>query len=60
VDVTHLEAGQVMHIGELPLPEGVEALGDPSNPVLSIAEPKVVEAVAVAEPADAKKKGKKK
>jgi large subunit ribosomal protein L25 len=60
VDVSHMEAGQVMHIGELPLPEGVEALGDPSTPVLSIAQPKVVEAVAVAEPADAKKKGKKK
>lgn len=59
VDVTHLEAGQIMHIGDLPMPEGVEVIGDPTTPVITIAEPRVVEA-PVEEPKADGKKGKKK
>lgn len=37
VDVTNLNIGDTIHIGELPLPEGVEVLGDKKIPVLSVA-----------------------
>ncbi len=60
VDVTELEAGQIMHIGDLPVPEGVEFLGDPTTPVITIAEPRVVEAPAEESEEDAKGKKKKK
>lgn len=51
VDVTNLQLGQTLHIGELTLPAGVEALGHKEVPVVSIAEPlKAVEAEAA--PAD--------
>jgi large subunit ribosomal protein L25 len=39
VDVTKLEIGQSIHIGEIPLPEGVEVLGDKGIPVISVSAP---------------------
>ncbi len=41
VDVTNLEAGKTLHLGEIPLPEGVEVLGDSGIPVISISQPRV-------------------
>ncbi len=41
IDVTDLQAGHIMHLGEMPLPEGVEALGEASVPVVTITEPRV-------------------
>lgn len=41
VDVTGLQIGQTLHIGEIPSPEGVEILGDKKIPVFSVAEPPV-------------------
>src|SRR5438093_433983 len=39
VDVTHLQIGQAIHIGELTLPAGVEVLGDKNIPVIAVAAP---------------------
>jgi large subunit ribosomal protein L25 len=39
VDVSHLEIGKAVHIGEMKAPEGVEILGDKHIPVLSVAAP---------------------
>ena len=50
VDVSEMEIGDSVTIGHLPLPDGVETLGDPSNTVLFVAKPrKVEEEVVVAE-----------
>ena len=38
-DVTHLEIGQAIHIGEMKAPPGVEIMGDKHIPVLSVAAP---------------------
>ncbi|MGO8700981.1 MAG: 50S ribosomal protein L25 [Limisphaerales bacterium] len=38
-DVSHLEIGKAVHIGELKAPPGVEILGDKNMPVLSVAAP---------------------
>jgi large subunit ribosomal protein L25 len=38
-DVTHLEIGKAIHIGELKVAQGVEVLGDKHLPVLSVAAP---------------------
>lgn len=40
VDVTALVMGQVLHIGEIALPAGVEIIGDRNVPVLSVAAPR--------------------
>ncbi|MCX7866293.1 MAG: 50S ribosomal protein L25 [Limisphaera sp.] len=55
VDVTNLQAGQTIHLGELPVPPGVEILGEKSAPVITIAVPKVEaeEAAAAAAPVEA-------
>ncbi len=46
IDVTEMKAGAIMHLGEMPLPEGVEVIGDAHVPVITITEPRVkVEAV---------------
>ena len=45
VDVTDLEAGHALHLGDLKAPKGVEILGDPGLPVVSIAEPRKAEEV---------------
>jgi len=39
VDVTPLEIGQSIHLGEIALPPGVEAIGDKKIPVISVAAP---------------------
>lgn len=43
VDVTAFEAGHILHLGEIPLPEGVEVLGDGAIPVITITAPRVKE-----------------
>ncbi|MCX8090356.1 MAG: 50S ribosomal protein L25 [Verrucomicrobiae bacterium] len=49
VDVSHLQAGQSIHLGDIQPPPGVEILGDKSISVISIATPRVEEAPAAAE-----------
>jgi large subunit ribosomal protein L25 len=39
VDVTHLEIGQAIHIGDIKVPEGVEILGDKHISVIAVAAP---------------------
>src|SRR5437762_4960884 len=39
VDVTSLEIGQSIHLGEIPLPPGVEVIGEKKIPVISVAAP---------------------
>jgi large subunit ribosomal protein L25 len=39
VDVSALEIGQAVHLGELKLPAGVRVLGDPGIPVIAVAAP---------------------
>ena len=41
VEVTGLDIGQVLHVGDLQTPEGVELLANSSNPVISISKPRV-------------------
>ena len=50
VDVTNLQAGQSIHIGELPVPPGVEVLGEKTAPVITVAVPRA-EAEEAAAPA---------
>src|SRR5436190_9842978 len=52
VDVSHLNIGQAVHIGEIPAPAGVEILGDKNIPVISCAAPRTEEEEA-AEAAEA-------
>jgi large subunit ribosomal protein L25 len=40
VDVSHLELGKAIHIGELPVPPNVEILGDKSVPVIAVSIPR--------------------
>lgn len=40
VDVTNLEAGKSLHLGDIKAPEGVELLGDPTIPVIAVAQPR--------------------
>ncbi len=40
VDVTGLALDTVLHLGEIPLPPGVEIIGDKNVPVLSVAPPR--------------------
>jgi large subunit ribosomal protein L25 len=39
VDVSHLEVGQAVHLGEIKLPPGVEAIGDKGISVIAVAAP---------------------
>ncbi len=39
VDVTRLEIGQSIHLGEIAIPAGVEVIGDKKVPVISVAAP---------------------
>ena len=39
VDVSKLQVGQSIHIGEVPAPEGVEIIGKKETPVVSVAAP---------------------
>jgi large subunit ribosomal protein L25 len=43
VDVTSLELGKAIHIGEIKMPAGVEILGDKHIPVVSVAMPRTEE-----------------
>jgi large subunit ribosomal protein L25 len=47
VDVTNLELGKAIHIGEIKAPAGTEILGDKNIPVVSVALPRAEEEVAV-------------
>lgn len=48
IDVTNLEVGKTIHIGEIVVPEGVEIIGNKNAPVVSVAMPKTeVEAAPV-------------
>jgi large subunit ribosomal protein L25 len=49
VDVSHLELGKAVHIGEIKLPAGVEILGDKNIPVVSVAMPRTEEVAATTE-----------
>lgn len=46
VDVTNLEAGKSLHLGDIKAPEGVELLGDPAIPVIAVAKPRAEVEVA--------------
>jgi len=48
VDVTELEVGKSIHLGEIPVPSGCEILGDKGVPVISVAQPKTEEAATEA------------
>src|SRR6266850_352805 len=57
VDVSHLNIGQAVHLGEIAAPPGVEILGDKQIPVIAVAAPRTEEeeaAEAAAEGAAAK------
>jgi len=41
VKVADLDIGQVLHVGDVQVPEGVELLANSSNPVISISKPRV-------------------
>src|SRR5204863_5277074 len=51
VDVSHLNIGQAIHLGEIQAPPGVELLGDKSVPVIAVAAPRTEEEEAAAEAA---------
>jgi large subunit ribosomal protein L25 len=40
IDVSHLELGKAVHLGEVKVPEGVEIIGDKHIPVVSVALPR--------------------
>ena len=48
VDVTNLELGKAIHIGEIKTPAGTEILGDKNIPVVSVALPRTEEEEAAA------------
>src|SRR5882672_7731171 len=52
VDVSHLNIGQAVHLGEITPPPGVEILGDKQIPVIAVAAPRTEEEEA-AEAAEA-------
>jgi large subunit ribosomal protein L25 len=52
VDVSNLELGKAIHIGEIKLPAGVEILGDKNIPVVSVALPRTEEEEAAATEAE--------
>ena len=52
IDVSHLEIGQSIHLGDIKAPEGVEILGDKKISVIAVAAP-VTEAQEAAETAAA-------
>jgi len=48
VDVSHLELGRAVHLGEIKAPPGVEILGDKDVPVIACAVPRTEEEEAAA------------
>src|SRR5438093_3667294 len=53
VDVSHLTIHQAVHLSELRLPERVTAMGEPTQPLVSVLPPTVEEAKPAAEAAEA-------
>ncbi len=53
VDVSHLNVGESLHVGKIPLPEGVTATADPELTVFLVSEPTVSEEPAAATEATA-------
>ena len=43
VDVSHLNIGQAIHLGEIQAPPGVEIIGDKNIPVIAVAAPRTEE-----------------
>jgi large subunit ribosomal protein L25 len=43
VDVSHLELGKAIHLGEIKAPAGVELIGDKNIPVIAVAMPRTEE-----------------
>ncbi|MGA9777686.1 MAG: 50S ribosomal protein L25 [Limisphaerales bacterium] len=43
IDVSHLELGKAIHLGEIKVPAGVEIIGDKSMPVVTVAMPRTEE-----------------
>src|SRR5882672_405355 len=57
VDVSHLNIGQAIHLGEIQAPAGVELIGDKNIPVIAVAAPRTeeeeaAEAAAAAAPGE--------
>jgi large subunit ribosomal protein L25 len=48
VDVSHLELGKAIHLGEIKAPAGVEILGDKNIPAIAVAMPRTEEEEAAA------------
>ncbi len=48
IDVSHLELGKAVHLGEIKAPAGVEILGDKGMPVVTVAMPRTEEEEAAA------------
>ena len=46
--MSNLEVGQAIHLGEIPLPAGVEVLGEKGIPVIAVAAPITEEEEAAA------------
>jgi len=44
VQVADLDIGQVLHVEDIQVPEGIELLANPGNPVISISKPRVASA----------------
>jgi len=53
IDVSHLELGKAIHLGEVKVPAGVELIGDKNIPVVAVALPRAEEEVVPAEGAAA-------
>ena len=49
IDVSHLELGKAVHLGEIKAPAGVEIIGDKNIPVVAVAMPRAEEEVAPVE-----------
>ena len=48
IDVSHLELGKAIHLGEIKAPAGVEIIGDKNIPVVAVAMPRTEEEEAAA------------
>jgi large subunit ribosomal protein L25 len=60
LDVADMQLGQTLHIGDMPVSDGVEILGDPGIPVVSVAKSRVAQSeddAAAAAAAEAAEEG---
>lgn len=53
LDVTHLALAEILHVGDIPMPEGVEIMADKAIPVVTVKAPRVSEDEATAEGGEA-------